>query len=131
VQKEVEVAMMLAGMRQQKSGIDVNDLLSVPTNNEAIDRLAGFMTQDQIKQMQDLLNAVSTRITRQPEKATAEKSRSLDSDMDAILAGNNPASNIPAASTAAQVDEDETEDERDPKRQKTSSKTPSAMEEEL
>lgn len=126
--------MMLAGMRQQKTGIDVNDLLSTNANNEAVDRLAGFMTQNQIKQMQDLLNAVSTRISQQPETAMAEKGRSLDDDMDAILAGGSPAANapaVPAAPTTMEVDEDETEDERVPKRQKTGSKTSAAIVEEL
>lgn len=118
VQKEVEVAMMLAGMRQQKSGIDVNDLLSTPANDEAVGRLAGFMTQDQIKQMQTLLEAVSNKIRSQPEMATAQMGKDLDDDMDSILGGDSSPLRDPA-----EQDEGQAEDERDPKRQKTSSGT--------
>jgi hypothetical protein len=85
VQKEVEATMTLVGLRQQARSIDINDLLADSSEDAAIDRLAGFMTQDQIKQMHTLLDAVSKKIRDQPERATAQRGAELDNDMDAIL----------------------------------------------
>jgi hypothetical protein len=89
VQKEVEATMTLAGLRQQAKGIDINDLLAESSDDPAVDRLVGFMTQDQIKQMHTLLDAVSRKIRDQPEHATAQRSSELDDDMDGILSGGS------------------------------------------
>jgi hypothetical protein len=81
--------MTLAGLRQQAKGIDINDLLTESSDNPAVDRLVGFMTQDQIKQMHTLLDAVSRKIRDQPERATAQRNSELDDDMDVILSGGS------------------------------------------
>jgi hypothetical protein len=87
VQKEVEATITLVGLRQQAKGIDTNDLLAESSDDSAIDRLAGFMTQDQIKQMHALLDAVSMKIRDQSERATAQQiSGDDDYDINAILA---------------------------------------------
>ena len=120
VLKETETAILLAGLRQQHSGIDVNDLLAKTDNDTAIDRLAGLMTQDQIEQMQSLLTAVSSKITAQPEKASAQKGKELDDGMDAILAGSSPKTQTPAPAAATEGGSDEDVDEPSAKRHKNS-----------
>lgn len=86
--------MTLTGMRQQANGIDINDLLAKSSDEEAVDRLAGFMTQDQIKQMHSMLDAVAKKMRSQPENATAQKGKQLDDDMDTILAGGSPKTDV-------------------------------------
>ena len=112
--------MTLAGLRQQASGIDVNDLLAPASNDDAVTRLAGFMTKDQIKAMSEMLERVGRKIEEQPECASAQRGRNLDDDMDAILAGGSG-----SGKTGAD------EDEPQAKRQKTMVETVADEDDEL
>lgn len=128
VAKEVEATMTLVGLRQQAQGIDVNVLLASASNDDAVNRLAGFMTQEQIKQMQSLLDAVGKKMKEQPERASAQRGAELDDDMNAILAGGSPKDKAPVA---AVPEDGADEDTPMAKRQKMSSDTAAVDEEEL
>ncbi|KIW05575.1 uncharacterized protein PV09_03450 [Verruconis gallopava] len=121
VQKEVEATMTLAGLRQQAQGINVNDLLAPTSDEEAVSRLVGFMTHEQIKQMQLMLDAVSKRIREHPELASAERCAELDGDMDAILAGGTARhiDSVTAATSTVPVDSNDGDEEPSAKRRKT------------